>query len=166
MRFHRITYPDVNNGIGCRVTLWVSGCTHHCKVCHNKETLSFNTGRVFNDEYKNKLFEIVSLPYIKGLTLSGGDPLCSPNEILGLLKEYRLRFGNEKDVWLYTGFTMDEILANGWQDIISMVDYVVDGRFDKNLRDVTLPFRGSSNQQVYRILDGGYINVSDVLFDT
>ena len=166
MRFHRITYPDVNNGIGCRVTLWVSGCTHHCKGCHNKETWSFNTGRVFNDEYKNKLFEIVSLPYIKGLTLSGGDPLCSPNEILGLLKEYRLRFGNEKDVWLYTGFTMDEILANGWQDIISMVDYVVDGRFDKNLRDVTLPFRGSSNQQVYRILDGGYINVSDVLFDT
>ena len=121
---------------------------------------------MFNDEYKNKLFEIVSLPYIKGLTLSGGDPLCSPNEILGLLKEYRLRFGNEKDVWLYTGFTMDEILANGWQDIISMVDYVVDGRFDKNLRDVTLPFRGSSNQQVYRILDGGYINVSDVFFDT
>lgn len=149
MRVHKITYPDVNNGLGCRATLWVAGCSHHCKGCHNKRTWSFNSGKEFDDEYKQKLFDILSLPYIKGLTLSGGDPLDSYDDVLELLKEFYNKFGNTKDVWLYTGYTMEELFANGWKEILWYVDYVVDGRYDEKQRDVSLAFRGSKNQFIY-----------------
>lgn len=149
MRFHKITYPDTNNGLGCRVTLWVSGCSHHCKGCHNKETWCFNSGRLFDNEYKQKLFDILSLPYIKGVTLSGGDPLDSYDDVLKLLEEIHDKFGHEKDVWLYTGYTMEEIFTNGYSGILQYVDYVVDGRFDYMKKDLSLAFRGSSNQIIY-----------------
>lgn len=105
MNISGISYPDVNNGLGCRVTLWVAGCSHHCKGCQNKETWDKKSGRVFSKEDKDKLFEILSKPYIKGLTLSGGDPLDSFNEVLQLVKEIRDTFGSTKDIWLYTGYT-------------------------------------------------------------
>lgn len=149
MRVLNITYPDVNNGLGCRVTLWVAGCSHHCKGCHNKETWSFDSGNKFDEKYKEKLFEIISLPYIKGLTLSGGDPLDSYDDVLVLLKEFYSKFGDTKDVWLYTGYTMEELLANGWKEILWYVDYVVDGRYNEDERDVSLAFRGSKNQIIY-----------------
>ena len=91
MNISGISYPDVNNGLGCRVTLWVSGCNHHCKGCQNKETWDKKSGRVFSKEDKYKLFEILSKPYIKGLTLSGGDPLDTFDEVLQLVKEIRNR---------------------------------------------------------------------------
>lgn len=149
MRVHKITYPDVNNGLGCRATLWVAGCSHHCKGCHNKETWSFKSGKEFNNEYKQKLFDIISLPYIKGLTLSGGDPLDSYNDVLALLKEFYDKFGDSKDVWLYTGYTMEELFANGWKEILYYVDYVVDGKYEEKERDISLAFRGSKNQIIY-----------------
>ena len=149
MRIHKITYPDVNNGLGCRATLWVAGCSHHCKGCHNKETWSFMSGKEFDEEYKQKLFDIISLPYIKGLTLSGGDPLDNYNDILLLLQEFYEKFGDTKDVWLYTGYTMKELFANGWKEILWYVDYVVDGRYEEKERDISLAFRGSKNQIIY-----------------
>ena len=155
MRYSGITYPDVNNGEGCRVTLFVSGCTHHCKGCHNKETWNFNYGNIFTEDIKKKLFDIISKSYIKGLTLSGGDPLDSYDEVLDLVKEFRSYFGETKDIWLYSGYTLEEILESGRGEILEYIDVLVDGPYIHELRDLTLEFRGSSNQ---RILYKGHTN--------
>lgn len=147
MRYENITYPDVNNGNGCRVTLWVSGCTHHCKGCQNKQTWDFNSGNVFDGKAKKELIDILRLPYIRGLTLSGGDPLCSYEDVLSLVKEIK-EFLPNKDIWLYTGFTFDTI-KDTMNEILNYVDVIVDGEFIENKRDVTLAFRGSSNQRIW-----------------
>jgi anaerobic ribonucleoside-triphosphate reductase activating protein len=89
MNIADITHPDVNNGLGCRITVWVSGCVHHCKGCHNPETWDFKYGREFTDDDKKKIFEILEKPYIKGITFSGGDPLCSYTDVLSLVKEIK-----------------------------------------------------------------------------
>lgn len=147
MRIHSITYPDINNGTGCRVTLWVSGCIHHCKGCHNKETWDFESGREFTDSDKNIIFDILDKPYIKGLTLSGGDPLCSYDDTLKLVKEVKEKY-KDKDIWLYSGFTFD-IIKRDYNEILNYIDVVVDGKFNEDLKDVSLKFRGSSNQNIW-----------------
>ncbi len=147
MRIHNITYPDINNGLGCRVTLWVSGCVHHCKGCHNPETWDFNGGREFTDDDKKMIFEILEKPYIKGITLSGGDPLCSYDNILILIKEIKEKFPN-KDIWVFTGFTFDYVNKH-MEELLNYVDVIVDGKYVEDLRDVSLKFRGSSNQNIW-----------------
>lgn len=156
MNISGISYPDVNNGLGCRVTLWVSGCSHHCKGCQNKETWDKKSGRVFSKEDKDKLFEILSKPYIKGLTLSGGDPLDSFNEALQLVKEIRDTFGSAKDIWLYTGYTLEQINNSEKKEILPYVNYLVDGLFELDKRDITLKFRGSTNQIIWENKDGKF----------
>lgn len=156
MNISGISYPDVNNGLGCRVTLWVSGCSHHCKGCQNKETWDKKSGRVFSKEDKDKLFEILSKPYIKGLTLSGGDPLDSFNEVLQLVKEIRNTFGSTKDIWLYTGYTLYQINNSEKKEILPYINYLVDGPFELDNRDITLKFRGSSNQIIWENKDGKF----------
>lgn len=151
MKYSEITYPDVNNGEGCRVTLFVSGCSHRCKGCHNPETWNFDFGKDFNDDVKNRLFEIVSKPYIKGLTLSGGDPLDSYDDVLNLVKEFRKHFGELKDIWLYTGYMLDDLLDLNKEEILDYIDVLVDGKYDESQRDVSLPFRGSKNQRIIKI---------------
>jgi anaerobic ribonucleoside-triphosphate reductase activating protein len=151
MKYSEITYPDVNNGEGCRVTLFVSGCSHCCKGCHNPETWNFDFGKDFNDDVKNRLFEIVSKPYIKGLTLSGGDPLDSYDDVLNLVKEFRKHFGELKDIWLYTGYMIDDLLDLNKEEILDYIDVLVDGKYDESQRDVSLPFRGSKNQRIIKI---------------
>lgn len=147
MNYIKITYPDVENGLGCRVTLWVSGCSHHCKGCHNPATWKSGIGNDFNKEAKNELFNILKLPYIKGLTLSGGDPIESYEDVLNLVKEVKKEF-QDKDIWLYTGYTLD-YLSDNKPEILDFVDYIVDGEFVLELRDITLRFRGSSNQVIW-----------------
>lgn len=156
MRFQNITYPDVSNGTGCRVVLWLQGCSHHCEGCHNPETWDFLKGREFTGEYKEKLIEALNLPYIKGLTLSGGDPLDSYEEVYELLKEVREKCKG-KDVWLYTGYRMDDIKGTSRSKVLSLVDVVVDGPFMQGLRDVTLAFRGSSNQIIWKKVNGDFV---------
>lgn len=156
MNISGISYPDVNNGLGCRVTLWVSGCSHHCKGCQNKETWDKKSGRVFSKEDKDKLFEILSKPYIKGLTLSGGDPLDSFDEVLQLVKEIRETFGSTKDIWLYTGYTLEQINNSEKKEILPYINYLVDGLFELDKRDITLKFRGSSNQIIWENKDGNF----------
>ena len=151
MKYSEITYPDVNNGEGCRVTLFVSGCSHRCKGCHNPETWNFDFGKDFNDDVKNRLFDIVSKPYIKGLTLSGGDPLDSYNDVLNLVKEFRKHFGELKDIWLYTGYIIDDLLDLNKEEILDYIDVLVDGEYDESQRDVSLPFRGSKNQRIIKL---------------
>jgi anaerobic ribonucleoside-triphosphate reductase activating protein len=153
MRIHNISYPDVNNGLGFRVTLWVSGCIHHCKGCQNQETWDFNSGREFTDKDKEKIFDILSLPYIKGITFSGGDPLCSYNDVLSLMKEIKNKFP-KKDIWVYTGYTI-EFIKEHLDEILKYVDFLVDGKYIEEQRDVSLPFRGSKNQRIWEKAENG-----------
>ena len=153
MRFHNITYPDVNNGEGCRVTLWVAGCTHHCKGCHNPQTWSFKSGREFTEDIKNKLYNVLKLPYIKGITLSGGDPLDSFDDIFELVKDIKNSF-NDKDIWLFSGYTLEDIKNSDKNIILEYIDVLVDGEFKEELKDLSLKFRGSSNQRIlYKDID-------------
>lgn len=153
MRFHNITYPDVNNGEGCRVTLWVAGCTHHCKGCHNPQTWSFKSGREFTEDIKNKLYNVLKLPYIKGITLSGGDPLDSFDDIFELVRDIKNSF-NDKDIWLFSGYTLEDIQNSEKNIILEYIDVLVDGEFKEELKDLSLKFRGSSNQRIlYKDID-------------
>lgn len=161
MKFWSISYPDLNNGLGCRVTLWVAGCTHHCKGCQNAMTWSFKAGREFSVKDKDTLFSILSKPYIKGLTLSGGDPVDNYDDILKLVKEIKQKFPT-KDIWLYTGYTLDEMKEMGHDELLSLVDILVDGEFKLAQRDITLKFRGSANQVIWEKNDKGEFIKSDL----
>ena len=146
MRYHNITHDDMLNGEGLRTVLWVSGCDHHCDGCQNPLTWDPNGGLYFDETAESELFEQASKGYISGVTFSGGDPLHPQNrdEITRLAKKLKQKFP-KKNIWLYTGYTWEEI-SNF--EVMQYVDVVVDGRYDKNLRDVQLHWRGSSNQRV------------------
>jgi anaerobic ribonucleoside-triphosphate reductase activating protein len=161
MNYQSITYPDFNNGLGCRVTLWVSGCPHHCPGCHNPETWDYNSGQDFSESVKNKLIDVLKLPYIKGLTVSGGEPLCDNNisKVSKLVEEIKILFP-EKDIWLYTGYDINELINTKdynkflyLQIILENVNFIVDGKYIEKLRDVSLKFRGSSNQNIYQVFN-------------
>lgn len=158
MKYESITVSDVNNGLGCRVTLWVSGCTHHCKGCHNKNTWKFTSGHSFTSQVEQVLFDEIDKPYIKGLTLSGGDPLDSPDGVLELIQNFRKKFGDSKDVWIYTGYTYEYCLEH-FKDILDLGDILVDGMFDCTKRDTSLAFRGSSNQRIINLKTGKEIEL-------
>lgn len=157
MKIGGITYPDVNNGTGCRVTLWVSGCTHHCKGCHNPETWNFDNGIIFDDNERKKLFDALKEPYIKGLTLSGGDPLCSYEDVLNLVIDVKKTYPN-KDIWLFTGFTKEYIDKNCCE-ILKYIDFLVDGEYIEQERDLSLAFRGSRNQKIWKRDENGSFDI-------
>ena len=146
MKYHNITHDDMLNGSGLRVVLWVSGCEHRCTNCHNQITWDINNGLDFDEEAKKEIFDALEKDYIKGITFSGGDPLHKQNreDILKVAKEIKLKFP-KKDIWLYTGYTWEEIND---LDIIQYIDILVDGRFIEELADEQLHWRGSSNQRV------------------
>lgn len=154
MRIFDITSCDVNNGTGFRVTLWVAGCTHHCKGCQNPETWDFKGGQPFGPEAHDYLFSELAKPYIQGITFSGGDPLCSPDEVTALSKEIKEKLPG-KDIWLYTGFTFEQIEADPkLSQVLPYADVIVDGEYQEALRDVTLAFRGSRNQRILWLKNG------------
>lgn len=163
MKYKSITYPDVNNGLGCRVSLWISGCTHKCEGCHNQSLWDFNNGKEFVGDIKERLFSILSLPYIKGLTLTGGDPLLSFDDVFSLCKEVKEQFPS-KDIWLYTGFTMDYISHNEMSSILQYIDVLVDGKYISKLRDISLAFRGSTNQHIWMKNENGEFEIKDAEF--
>lgn len=146
MRYHNITKDDMLNGDGLRVVLWVAGCDHRCENCQNPVTWDIEGGLEFDDTAEKELFTEADKPYISGLTVSGGDPLHPRNryDVGALICEFKKRFP-DKTVWLYTGYEWHEV-----KDLpfMSMVDVLVDGRYIDALRDVNLPWRGSSNQKV------------------
>ena len=157
MRYYSITKPDINNGLGCRVTLWISGCDKHCPGCHNSFTWDKNSGKFFDFESTWKeLKSILELPYIKGLTLSGGDPIVLDDDekldsVFRLVKLFKDTFGDTKDLWIFTGCTMEELVRNyKAKKILQYTDYIVDGRFEIAKRDITIAFRGSTNQNIWK----------------
>lgn len=153
MNYHNITYPDMNNGDGLRVVLWLSGCSHCCSGCQNPQTWDVNSGILFDKQAEKELFEALDKSYISGITLSGGDPLHENNlqDVLNLVNKIRLLLP-EKTIWLYTGYTFEQCVENATRrQIISKCDVLVDGRYVDSQRDITLRWRGSSNQRVIDI---------------
>ncbi len=156
MNYADIKYCDVANGKGVRVSLFVSGCTHHCKGCFNEETWNFHYGKPFTEETEKQVLDYLDKSYIAGLSLLGGEPFEPENQraLLPFLKRLRQALP-EKNVWAYSGFTYEDLLREGshphcevTEELLSMVDVLVDGRFVEELKDISLRFRGSSNQRL------------------
>ena len=149
MRYHNITKDDMLNGDGLRTVLWVAGCSHGCKNCHNPITWDICGGIPFDEAAKNELFEALEPDYISGVTFSGGDPLHMQNreEIGQLICEVRERFPH-KTIWVYSGYTWEEVKDLPY---LKLADVLVDGRFEEELKDVTLHWKGSANQRVIDI---------------
>ena len=150
MNYSGIINCSIVDGIGFRTTLFISGCKHCCEGCHNPQAWDFNAGKKYTKEVEEVLFDRISKDYIKGLTLSGGDPLFSADEVYGLLVRFRERFGDTKTVWLYTGFTY-EYCKEHFSKILDLCDVLVDGVYKFEERDTTLAFRGSRNQRVINL---------------
>ena len=146
MRYHNITTDDMLNGDGLRTVLWVSGCEHHCPECQNPITWDPECGLEFDEKVEKELFAALDKPYISGVTFSGGDPLYPGNRdcIIELIKKIKRLFPG-KNIWLYTGYKWEDICT---LDGLELIDVLVDGRFEKDLKDVKLHWKGSSNQRV------------------
>lgn len=147
-----IEYESVVDGEGIRNALFVSGCYHKCLECHNSKTWDFNYGYEFTkevqDEFISKCKDNVLLD---GITLSGGDPMYLAKELIPFIRKYKRECPNQ-DVWIYSGFTHEEILKDeNMNELLNLCDILVDGVYKKELRDVTLQFRGSSNQRIIKI---------------
>ena len=155
LRILDITAPDINNGNGIRITLWVAGCTHKCKGCHNAWTWDYNQGIKFienKDDILNKLSNWLQRDYVDGITFSGGDPLdqdpLSLSELMQLIKWVRLNYPT-KTIWLYTGYEYEKL--NKYQkEIANNCDTIVDGPFIEEKKTFDCPFRGSSNQRIIK----------------
>ena len=146
MRYHNITKDDMLNGDGLRVVLWVAGCTHACKNCHNPITWDINGGIPFDEDAEQELFESLDHDYISGLTFSVGDPLHPQNrEEVGRLARLAKTWYPDKTIWLYTGYLWEEIKD---LDFIPLVDVLVDGPFIEAQKDAKLHWKGSANQRV------------------
>lgn len=151
MHLSGIHFESLVDGDGVRCTIFVSGCKHGCKGCHNLCTHSFTAGAYFDDTLKSRIINyLLETPYISGITFSGGDPMYSAKEVLAFLYELKNTKGLEdKNYWLYTGFLFEELLENREQyELLKELDVIVDGKYVHSLRDTTLRFRGSSNQRI------------------
>jgi len=162
MNYASIRTCDIANGEGVRVSLFVSGCTHHCKGCFNPDAQSFDYGKPFTREVEDEILAALEPAHIAGLTLLGGEPMEPPNQraLLPFLRRFRERYGATKTLWVYTGCVLDTQTFNLQpstfnlegltQEFLRLTDVLVDGPFVEELKDISLRFRGSSNQ---RILD-------------
>ena len=156
MYYGEIKNCDIANGFGVRVTLFVSGCTNHCEHCFQPQTWAFDYGKPFTAETEEELLELLRPGYINGLTLLGGEPFEPENQraLLPFVRRVRQELP-EKDIWAFSGFTYEELLQAGshphcevTEELLSLLDVLVDGRFVQELYDISLLFRGSSNQRL------------------
>lgn len=152
MKISGIVYDSLVDGEGIRNTIFISGCKHMCKGCHNPNTWDFNYGVEFTYdkqiEFINKCKENVLLD---GITISGGDGMYSARELLKFIKLYK-KHNPLHTIWIYTGFTYEELLKNKYQnEVLKLCDVLVDGKYIDELRDVTLKFKGSSNQRIIKL---------------
>jgi anaerobic ribonucleoside-triphosphate reductase activating protein len=151
MNISGIIYDSVVDGEGIRNTLFISGCLHHCHGCHNPQTWDFDYGCKFTKEKQKEFIKkCKDNPLLDGITISGGDPIYSSKELIPFLKEYK-KENPTHTIWLYTGFKYEDIKDN---EILKLIDVLVDGEYIKEFRDITLAFRGSSNQRIIRLEKG------------
>ena len=160
MNYASIRECDIANGEGVRVTLFVSGCTHHCKGCFNPEQWDFGYGEPFDEKTEQHIFDLLSPSYIAGLSILGGEPMEPENQrvLVPFLRRMRERFGDTKTVWVYTGCVLETELQSPsrWRtestdEFLSFVDVLVDGPFVEELKDISLRFRGSANQRIIEL---------------
>lgn len=169
MYYGKLLYCDTTNGPGCRTVLFVSGCRHHCKECFNQDTWNFHYGKPFTQTEIDKIIESLQYPYIAGITILGGEPMEPENQpmILTLIKQIKQAYPN-KTIWLYSGYTYEELtgqpskhprLANPdtglslaytpyTSQILQQLDVLVDGEFDISKKNLSIAFRGSTNQRL------------------
>ncbi len=156
MNYAAMKPVDIANGPGVRVSLFVSGCTHHCKGCFNKEAWDFEYGMPFTEDAQKKVLDCLSHDYIEGLSLLGGEPMEPVNQegLLPFIKKVRERFP-EKTIWCYTGYDFDKdimgrMMKNSQisRELLSLIDVIVDGEFIDEQRNLSLKFRGSQNQRI------------------
>lgn len=159
MNYADIKRIDVANGPGVRVSLFVSGCTHHCKECFNPETWDFGYGKLFDEKAEDEIIEYLKPDYIKGLTLLGGDPMEKVNQeaLITLLEKVKKEYP-DKSIWCYTGYDFEKDIKGkmleNWEvtpKFMSYIDVLVDGEFKLELKDLNLVFRGSSNQRIIMV---------------
>lgn len=163
MNYSGIIGCDIANGEGVRVSLFVSGCTHHCKGCFNQSTWDFAAGKPFTAKTEDFLLAELDPPWIAGLTLLGGEPMEPSNQraLVPFLRRFRARFGDAKTIWCYTGCVLEQDLlpeatASRWRtevtdEFLALLDVLVDGPFVEALKDPSLTFRGSANQRILRL---------------
>lgn len=170
MYYGKIRENDIANGVGVRVTLFVSGCRNHCDNCFQPETWDFQYGELYTEQTEQHIIESLSRPYVRGLTLLGGEPFEPENqrELVRLLRKVKL-MRPRKDIWCYTGYTLNQLLLDGnrcrceaTDDMLSLIDILVDGRFMDELKDITLKFRGSSNQRIIDMWTGHVLSDEEI----
>ena len=156
MYYATIKTCDIANGPGVRTSLFVSGCTHYCKNCFNSEAWDFQYGEPFTEAVQQQILDSCAPDYIAGLSLLGGEPMEAANQVglLPLLRAFKARFP-EKTVWCYSGYTLEELKSDNprchcaaTEELLSLMDVLVDGEFVQDLYDISLRFRGSSNQRL------------------
>lgn len=154
MNYAAIKYCDIANGPGVRTSLFVSGCTHHCKNCFNEIAWDFNYGEPFTKEVRYAIMDSLRPDYIKGLSLLGGEPM-EPENQRGLVEFVKMAKAvyPSKTIWCYSGYTYEEITQGRahcevTDELLSYLDVLVDGKFVEELKDISLQFRGSSNQRI------------------
>ncbi len=154
MNYANIKTCDIANGPGVRTSLFVSGCTHHCKNCFNAEAWSFDAGQPFTDAVQERILTECAPEYITGLSLLGGEPMEPQNQraLLPFVRRFRAEYP-AKDVWCYSGYTFEELTAGrahceATDELLGLIDVLVDGEFVQELYDISLRFRGSSNQRL------------------
>lgn len=151
-KHHIADYKPFNfvDGEGVRCSLYVSGCLFACEGCYNKVAQSFQYGTPYTKELENRIIEDLAKPYVQGLTLLGGEPFLNTGVTIQLAKRIRAEFGSTKDIWSWTGYTWDELMMETADklELLSLIDIVVDGRFELSKKDLSLQFRGSSNQRI------------------
>jgi len=153
MKVLTLTTPDIENGLGCRVTIWIAGCNRHCPGCHNPHTWAYNQGKeLLSDEVLDKIMYEVDKDYIQGITLSGGDPFDQDEEslrdLLVFIKMFKLEYPM-KDIWIYSGGLYEDFMKHDIiREILLWSDVLVDGPFVQELKLLDLPFRGSTNQRI------------------
>ena len=155
MNYGEIQYCDIANGTGVRTSVFVSGCRNRCEDCFNAATWNFDYGKPFAKEVEDEVIKSLQPSYIKGLSVLGGEPFEPENQrgVLELIRRVKSETQG-KTVWIYSGFTYEELLSSSRaalptaREILSAADILVDGRYDKNLRNISLAFRGSENQRI------------------
>lgn len=156
MNYATIKNNDIANGLGVRVSLFVSGCTHNCPGCFNQEAQDFNYGEHFSQDIADDILDKLKAPHIAGLTLLGGEPMEPSNQtaLLPFIKQYK-RLYPHKDLWIYTGYTWEELTnktskchTDATNELLSLTDILVDGEFMLDKHNLLVKHRGSSNQRI------------------
>ena len=149
MRYASIESFDICNGEGVGVSLFVQGCNFRCHGCFNSNAWDFNGGKEWTKEVEEEFMKLIDRPYINRVSILGGEPLAAPYQVYRLTERIRQRYGDRKNIWIYSGYTWDEIVSSCEKTkAIINANVLVDGRFEEDKKDLSLKFRGSSNQRL------------------